>query len=198
MGIKGYFIQYKFILPESTSHSSYTYQKLFRALYGYTQSVYKSNGKVYKYHRPGVLSKTPYIRSGKNCVIIPPGVFNHLTTFFKTGQNPAHYWKGKGDWKAVYYMDEKNLDGKDVAKALEHLIDRTYVISSSNEPQNIANELTIIASSLARGDRPDEVYSKSIRAEAESIVNNPWFSEAQGHSAKLAEFYKQYIKLKAP
>src|SRR4030042_1173873 len=86
MGVKGYFIQYKFIIPENMKHSSYTYQKLFRALYGYTQAVFKSNGKTYHYHRAGVLSATPYLRPGKNCVIIPPGKFQHLLDFFKTGR----------------------------------------------------------------------------------------------------------------
>ncbi|GAG48539.1 unnamed protein product, partial [marine sediment metagenome] len=109
MPVDSYFIQYKFILPESVSHSSYSYQKLFRALYGYTQAVNKSSGKNYKYHRQGVLSSYPYLRAGKNCVIIAPDAFQNLISFFKTGRNPAHKWEVKGNWKAVYYMDEKAI-----------------------------------------------------------------------------------------
>ena len=35
-----------------------------------------------------------------------------MLDFFKTGKNPAHAWKFKGDWKAVYYMNEKDVDEK--------------------------------------------------------------------------------------
>jgi len=131
--MKGYFIQYKFIVPESTKHSSYTYQKLFRALYGYTQNVTKSNGKTYHYLRKGILSDFPYIRPGKNCVIIPPKSFNSLDTFFKTGKNPSHYWRVKGDWKAVFYLDEKSLDENQVINAIKNQIKRAFQDSSSDE-----------------------------------------------------------------
>lgn len=65
MSVRGYFIQYRFILPDSIKHSSYTYQKLFRAIYGYTQAVHKGSGKNYQYHRQGILSNYPFIRPGK-------------------------------------------------------------------------------------------------------------------------------------
>ena len=151
MVLRGYFIQYKFIVPESIKHSSYTYQKLFRALYGYTQNVTKSNGKSYKYHRRGVLSSTPYIRPGKNCVIIPPGTFNSLIDFFKTGKNPSHYWQGKGDWKAVYYMDEKNLTEDDVRAALEEQLDRTYIVTNTGEHKRLIEEIAIFTQKAKEG-----------------------------------------------
>ena len=87
MPVDAYFIQYKFIVPKSLSHSSYTYQKLFRALYGYTQAVYKSSGKTYKYHRKGVLSDVPFLRPTKNTVIIPVSALQKLLNFFNTGEN---------------------------------------------------------------------------------------------------------------
>ena len=138
----GFFIQYKFITPKSTKRSSYTYQKLFRALYGYTQNVTKANGKTYRYRRNGVLSSTAYIRPGKNCVIIPNSAFNSLTTFFKTGKNPTHFWEEKGDWKAVYYMDEKNLKEEDVLKALDDFLDRTFLSKEAGESQSIQTEIS--------------------------------------------------------
>lgn len=199
MAFKGYFIQYKFFVPESTKHSSYNYQKLFRALYGYTQNVSKSSGKMYKYHRPGVLSASPYIRTGKNCVIVPQGVLNRLTNFFKTGQNPTHYWRDKGDWKAEYYMDEKFLGEPDALAALEDLLDRSYVRTTSKEHENLGSELAAVAEQLKRGAKPDTSYAKLLLAEAEHIINNTWFKECRvSQSPKLSKFYGSYKAVKGP
>lgn len=189
---KGFFIQYKFIVPKSIKHSSYTYQKLFRAIYGYTQTVCKSSGKVYRYRREGILSKTPYLRPGKNCVIIPPKAFNQLTDFFKTGKNPAHYWHVKGDWKAVYYMDEKDLSDAEVTKALEVLLDRSYVLTTSNEHEKIDAEIKVALSSST----VDVAYRQLLLKEAERIVSGPWFKEAHKNSSRLTDFCSDYLSLK--
>jgi len=194
--LKGYFIQYKFILPESIKHSSYTYQKLFRAIYGYTQNVTKSNGKTYQYHRSGILSSTPYMRPGKNCVIIPPGEFNQLTTFFKTGKNPSHYWRGKGDWKAVYYMDEKTLSDSDVVSALESLLERQQVTTAAKTPATLISEIAAIMGSIKAGQRVDPQYKKIVLDKAERVVSNVWFKECSGRSPKLSSFYGNYKALK--
>lgn len=196
MGLRGYFIQYKFIVPETTKHSSYTYQKLFRALYGYTQNVCKSTGKTYKYHRRGVLSSVAYLRPGKNCVIIPPSAFTPLTTFFKTGQNPTHYWRGRGDWKAVYYMDEKTLGAAETTKALERLIDRLYVLTTSKAHEKLDNELANVVMQLKKGSKPEQAYSKLLVSEAEAVIANPWFKDSVSHSQKLNQFYNDYVALK--
>ncbi len=189
---KGFFIQYKFILPETVNHASYTYQKLFRAIYGYTQNVTKSNGKTYHYHRKGVLTDVPYLRPGKNCVIIPKEAFNPLVNFFKTGRNPTHYWRGKGDWKAVYYMDEKNLDSDAIINALEGLLNRSFVLTTSNEHEKIYEELLLAAS----GDMTDKNYEKILLAEAEKIISLEWFRENTSKSPKLIKFHKAYKALK--
>ena len=197
MGLKGYFIQYKFILPEGIKHSSYTYQKLFRALYGYTQNVTKSNGKAYKYHRDGVLSKTPYLRPGKNCVIIPHAAFNQLISFFKTGKNPSHYWRGKGDWKAVYYMDEKDLNESDVVAALEGQLDRTYITNSSDTPQQLSGALDIILTRAKETQKVDAAYLNATMSDAEKIVAGQWFKDTYKKSPKLTSFYQKYKQIKA-
>ncbi|MFH1586727.1 MAG: hypothetical protein ABID38_02630 [Candidatus Diapherotrites archaeon] len=189
---KGFFIQYKFILPETIKHASYTYQKLFRAIYGYTQNVTKSNGKTYHYHRKGVLSDIPYLRPGKNCVIIPKEAFNPLVSFFKTGRNPTHYWRGKGDWKAVYYMDEKNLENDAIIKALEGLLNRSFVLTTSNEHETIYEEM--LASS---GGVTDKNYKKILLDESEKIVSLEWFRENYSKSSKLVKFYQAHKALKA-
>lgn len=191
--LKGYFIQYKFIIPESVKHSSYTYQKLFRALYGYSQIVSKSNGKTYNYHRSGVLSKTPYVRPGKNCVIIPQNSFQELINFFKTGKNPGHYWQVKGDWKAVYYMDEKELEHEKIVEAMEGLVDRSYVLSPNKEHSKLIDEMEIIANSQ---NQVQEGHKKAIVSKAQEIATMPWFKEAQPKSVTLKKFHELYSKLK--
>lgn len=194
MSVKGYFIQYKFIIPENVKHSSYTYQKLFRALYGYTQAVFKSNGKNYRYHRKGVLSDVPYVRPGKNCVITPAGAFSKLLDFFKTGKNPAHSWKWKGDWKAVYYMNEKDVDEKVALTALEELVARQYVLTGSEAHESLLNEINVL---LKKEDSSiDKNYAALLVKESDKIVSNEWFKQLYGKSEKLSEFYSSYKKLK--
>ena len=117
--VQAILVQYKFILPSDIKHSSYTYQKLFRALYGYTQNVSKSSGKTYRYHRPGVLSSFPFTKPGKNLVLIPKSALSALVDFFKTGKTPSHEWHVKGDWKAAYYTDERDISVSDAAQALD-------------------------------------------------------------------------------
>jgi hypothetical protein len=193
MGVKGYFIQYKFIIPEKMKHSSYTYQKLFRALYGYTQAVFKSNGKTYHYHRQGVLSATPYIRPGKNCVIIPQGEFQRLLDFFKTGRNPTHVWKGKGEWKAVYYMNEKTVDEKSALTAIEALLERSYISGESGK-EKLVSELNALA---AKQGVVDKGYLAMVLNEAQQLTNTDWFKLVYPQSDKLNAFYSNYKKLKA-
>ncbi len=188
--LKGYFIQYKFILPETVKHTSYTYQKLFRALYGYTQAVNKSTGKNYKYHRKGVLSNMPYFRPGKNCVIIPEGSLQPLTSFFKTGKNPTHVWHVKGEWKAVYYMNEKKVELKEAVSALEGLVERTYT-DTTKAKKRLSEELE-----RAAKNEVDESYKSHLLSQAREICTHPWFSECHTASKKLSNFKANYDSLK--
>ncbi len=190
---KGYFIQYKFIIPETMKHSSYTYQKLFRALYGYMQNVTKSNGKTYHYHRKGILSDIPYIRPGKNCVIIPPKSFVPLDVFFKTGKNPAHFWRSKGNWKAVFYMDEKDLDEVQVIAAIKSQIERCFQRGSDDVP---VPELTLVAEKASKGEAISPEKLKASLAEAEKVVNAPWFKDVYAKDKGLGKFYECYKVLK--
>ncbi|MCR4334976.1 MAG: hypothetical protein NUV57_00375 [archaeon] len=191
--LKGYFVQYKFIIPETTKHSSYTYQKLFRALYGYTQNVTKANGKTYHYHRKGILSEIPYIRPGKNCVIIPPKSFSSLDSFFKTGKNPSHYWRVKGDWKAVFYLDEKNLEEKQVVDAIREQIKRCY---QGGADIGQIPELTILADKHKNNEPLSKDKIQLALNEAEPIVSNPWFKEVYQKDSTLKQFFEAYRTLK--
>ncbi len=195
---KGFFIQYKFIIPETVKHNSYTYQKLFRAIYGYTQNVTKSNGKTYSYHRKGVLSNFPHIRPGKNCVIIPTSAFNHLTTFFKTGKNPAHFWRVKGDWKAVYYMNEKTISEDDAVSAVEKTIQSTFVDKPSGaQSAGIDGEITLLLENRKNNLKIDQGYLNLVLSEAEKLTQNEWFKEFHTKSSKLSSFYKKFKELKS-
>lgn len=196
MTVKGYFIQYKFIIPEHIKHSSYNYQKLFRALYGYTQAVDKSNGKRYKYHRKGVLSEIPCIRPRKNCVIIPPEYFQKLIDFFKTGRNPSHAWKGKGDWKAVYYMNEKVLDEKDIIYAFERLFEKNFSFQGRVEPDTLYNVFKKFNSSDFSISANEKVFLPHIIQKVKEISNLEWFKEVYKKSEKLNKFYSNYKKVK--
>jgi hypothetical protein len=189
--VKGFFIQYKFILPPTTKHSAYSYQKLFRALYGYTQNVTKSAGKTHRYFRQGILTNVPYIRPGKNCVIIPKENISPLIDFFKTGKNPAHFWHKKGDWKAVYYMEEKNLSETQIVTALEELLKRVHV-ENSNLQSNIEKELNALVTSVKK----DSVYTNIVYEEAKKIISLPWFRETYKNSQKLTSFFKSFQQLK--
>ncbi|MEK6972702.1 MAG: hypothetical protein AABW72_01515 [archaeon] len=184
--VKGYFVQYKFIFPDSIKHSSYTYQKLFRAIYGYTQVVFKSSGKRYRYHRQGVLSEVPYIRSGKNCVIIPQAALQKLTTFFRTGINPTHKWHVKGNWKAVYYVGEKELNPTTVKDSLEKQLDRLYL----SEGKSVFNELK-----RCEVGEVSESYAKHLLSEAEKIIKQPWFVVVYSSSQNLKDFKTLYSKI---
>lgn len=194
--VKSYFIQYKFILPESIKHSTYTYQKLFRAIYGYTQNVTKSNGKTYHYFRKGVLSDTPYYRPGKNTVVIHPDVFPKLKQFFATGQNPSHKWITKGDWKAVYYMDEKELDESKIVQSLEDLLDRTYLATSSAPPAKLMDELSTILDTRSSSETPSDGRKRAALAEAQNILSHEWFQQHHPKSKTLTEFNDKVKQLK--
>lgn len=191
-----YYIQYKFILPDSIKHSTYTYQKLFRAIYGYTQNVTKSNGKVYHYHRKGVLSGTPYVRPGKNAVIIHPSAFPKIKQFFTTGQNPTHNWRSKGDWKAVYYMDEKEVDDAKLVSALEDWVDRTYITANERYPTKITEEVSTILDKQKVGETLEESHKSRVLNEANSIISSDWFKSHHQKSQKLIDFHEKVKSLK--
>lgn len=186
VGLKGYFIQYKVITPKSTSRASYTYQKIFRALYGYTQIIKKSNGKTYSYHREGVLSTIPHSKTGRNCVVIPKESLAVLLNFFKTGLNPAHKWQEKGDWKVVYYMDEKELTEEDVTNAIQRLIDRTYIFNSKGEQSKLVEELHL----LREKQEIDPKTKKTILDRSQKIITHPWFAESKSKNPKLFDFFQ--------
>lgn len=190
MVVRSYFVQYRFIIPDTVKHSSYTYQKLFRAIYGYTQAVYKASGKTYRYHRAGVLSNFPYLRPGKNCVIIPQSAFQSLQEFFKTGHNPTHNWQEKGEWKCTYFLNEKDVAEKEVSQALENLLSRKF-IDGTEGPIKLVSEMKRVV------EKGSEVgYRQALIKDAQAIVDLEWFKQTYSQSPQLSEFYELYKALK--
>ncbi len=187
--VKGFYIKYNFILADNVKYSSYTYQKLFRAIYGYTQNVTKANGKTYRYHRKGVLSDVPYIKTGKNSVIIPPKALNSLDNFFKTGKNPAHYWQAKGNWKATFYMDEKELGESQVVAAIKSHISRAFQTMSGDV---FVPDITVLAGKAKAGEVVPEEHIKISLEEAEKIISNPWFKDVYSKDPDLKKFFENY------
>jgi hypothetical protein len=192
MAIRSYFVQYRFIIPDTVKHSSYTYQKLFRAIYGYTQAVYKASGKNYHYHRPGILSPYPYIRPGKNCVIIPQVAFQPLQEFFKTGRNPTHNWSEKGDWKCTYFLNEKDVGEKEIIAALENLLSRKFIEGVEGQIKLVSEMKRVIEKGA------DLIYRQALVKEAQGVVDLEWFKQTYQQSSQLSEFYELYKLLKNP
>ena len=123
--MRGYHVRYTF--RTSRPHSSYEYQRFFRAIFGYTQVVVKKNGRRYVYFREGVLTRYPYIRKGRSTVVIPEEALSPLITFFKTGKNPAHSFSYLGDWKVTYFMQEVNVPPEDASLAVISALERILV-----------------------------------------------------------------------
>lgn len=186
-------IQYQFVLPSTTKHTSYSYQKLFRAIYGYTQNVTKNSGKVYRYHRRGVVSTTPYIHIGKNKIIIPKEDTEPIIEFFKTGQNPTHNWRGKGDWKATYYVDNTTITEEQATKALEAALDRCYIKTKKEAPQKLLEKLKNLQH---QKEAEDNTTTNKTLKEAKHIVNCSWFNECCSKSAKLQNLNNLYNSIK--
>jgi hypothetical protein len=128
-------------------------------------------------------------------VIIPPEVFQRLIDFFKTGKNPAHVWRGKGDWKAVYYMNEKDIDEKKVATALEELLERKFALTTANEHEKLVDEIALAAGKDS-GRAADQAYASMLLNQTVQITNSEWFKASYLHSEPLKSFYANYKLLK--
>ena len=152
--------------------------------------MYKASGKTYHYHRAGILSNYPYIRPGKNCVIIPPAAFQSLQDFFKTGHNPTHAWEEKGDWKCTYFLNEKDLGEKEIILALENLLSRKFV-DSNEGPIKLIVEMKRVAEKEV-----DFGYKLAILKDAQAIVDLDWFKLTYSQSPLLVEFYEYYRSIK--
>ncbi|MFH1545270.1 MAG: hypothetical protein ABIE23_04275 [archaeon] len=129
-------------------------------------------------------------------MVIQPDAFKELISFFKTGKNPAHNWTTKGDWKAVYYLNEKDLEESNVVSALEKWIDRTQLTSSSKEPMLLLEEMEKLKEEVSSGKKIDSAHHKAVLGEAQKITGSVWFKSAYSKSPKLKQFNSIYSFLK--
>ncbi|MDD3178074.1 MAG: hypothetical protein PHR26_00985 [Candidatus ainarchaeum sp.] len=185
------YIKYKFIFNKDINHSSYLYQKVFRSLYGYQQNVTKKNKKVYTYTRKGLLSDIPHLKPGKNSFIIPLNYENLIINYFKTGENPAHLWKNKGDWKVEYIIEKLEVDLESVIECLENFLSNYNIINLDNKSSLLLTELDYII----RTNNNNKDYIKYILKECNKITNFNWFKEVYKKSDLLSSFYEKYNSL---
>ncbi|MDD4983257.1 MAG: hypothetical protein PHH82_00250 [Candidatus ainarchaeum sp.] len=193
--VDAFLVRYKIKVLDEVKHSSYLYQKLFRAIYGYTQVVCKQTGKKYVYHRPGVLSKFSYIKEGKNEIIVTKDGFSYLINFFKTGKNPAHNWQSKGNWTASYSVVDVSMDEAKITKAVENQIRSTYVIDNQGNYRLLVDLLE----ELSLGKHIDKVFLKQYENIINFIKSGSWYDAALKRSGLVKKFDKLvgfYVKYK--
>ena len=129
----------------------------------------------------------PYIKQGKNCVIIHQNSFSKLKNFFLTGNNPTHKWQVKGDWKAVYYLNDKVLDESQVVKALESILERTHIFSTPQNHELIMPELVRLQELKTASALTNQNYMKVVLNEANEIISHPWFKKFYSKSNQLIQ-----------
>jgi hypothetical protein len=189
--IRSLYIKYKFIFNENIKYTSYNYQKIFRSIYGYQQNVTKKEGKIYVYYRDGVLSYIPYIKQGKGEVILPLQFDKSLIHFFDTGENPAHIWKTKGDWKVDYKINEIEVSAENIVSALIDVINK-----KTASTDNVYKKLSEILSNIAsNGDLMMVNNKQQIVDLAKKIITTNWFLETYNKSEELTSFYSNYQKI---
>ncbi|NPA86522.1 MAG: hypothetical protein GXO00_00750 [Candidatus Diapherotrites archaeon] len=179
--MKGYLIRYRY--KGSRPSSSYSYQRFFRALYGYTQVVTKSNGRTYVYYREGVLTLYPYIREGRNTVIIPPSALTDVIDFFKTGRNPAHSFEDLSNWDVSYYVEEVNVDPGSALKAIYSALNRILV----RVPEGFVPLRELVSKPVLS---PDELAA--LRQKARKIVETEWFRLLKDEDPLLQELHRKF------
>ncbi len=184
--VKAYMVKYKIKITSDYNHSDYGYQKIFRAIYGYTQNVTKGSGKTYIYHRPGVLSKTPYIKKGKNEVIVPKDVLTPLLEFLKTGENPTHKWREKGNWIGTYTLYDVDISEQQAKKAMERVISNSFVI----DEDGILKKLSNILEEFASGQRKQVPFplKQSILSEIKKVTSMDWYNMVVDKSGIVKRF----------
>ena len=162
--MKGFLIRYKY--RGAKPSSSYSYQRFFRALYGYTQVVTKSNGASYVYYREGVLTTYPYIHEGRNTMIIPENALEPLINFFKEGKNPAHSFEDLSNWTVTYYVEETTVDPPSALRAIYSALNRILV----KTPEGY-----IRLRELVQKDILDTDELAAVHAYSKNIVSSSWY-----------------------
>ncbi|MFA5745358.1 MAG: hypothetical protein WC932_00660 [archaeon] len=189
------YIKYKFIFNNNINHSAYLYQKVFRSIYGYTQNVTKKDKKTYLYHREGVLENIPYIKSGKNSIVIPIDTEHSIINFFNTGKSPIHNFREKGEWTIDYTIEKVEIDDTDIIRNIDSYIDSLVIISLDGNNKKLLDELNKLITD-------SEYLSKYKKANKDNLINKmkiiqniDWIIKCKDKSEKVKLFYELYNKV---
>lgn len=181
--IPGKQVTYKLVLPPKTHYKSYHYQKVFRAMYGYTQNVTKSNGHRYQYYRKGILTDSPIVRIGKCVIVLQEKEIQPLKTFFESGKNPGHTWWKKQPFKMVHVINDYNVTEFQVIRAIEEWV-RDYTIQATNAETGSLAKIV-----MNQSDKPVDIHGvKEIKNMIQLFGSNEWFSQYYYRSPFLVEF----------
>ncbi len=189
------YIKYKFIFNNNIKHSSYLYQKVFRSIYGYTQNVTKKDKKTYLYHRIGVLENIPYIRPGKNSVIIPLNTEHSLINFFNIGTTPTHHFREKGDWNINYSIEKIEINDIDIIRTIEKYIDSLVIISIDGNNKKLTDELNKIIEDTEYLYKYKKANKYNLLNKIKQIQEIDWFVKCK-KSERITNFYNTIEKVK--
>ena len=185
--VPGSFVKYMFIIPGVSDWSEYRYQKLFRLLYGYVQVVSKSSGGHYTYDRGGILTELPYIKTGKNSVIVPPDNLQRLISFFRTKKTSAGD-KAPEDCQIKYFIETVQKDPRELVPAFDALFERVRL--ESGKPLDAA------LSDLVTQEDYSSKDAGFVLQHAERVCSSSWFQSVMRESPRLGKFFENYQKLK--
>jgi hypothetical protein len=176
------FIKYKFIFNKDIKYTSYTYQKVFRDIYGYNQNVTKKNNKVYKYFRKGIINDIPFIKPGKNAIILPIGYKDKLKTYFDN----LKYKSNKYD--LTYSIEKIDINDESIVFAIEKFINNYYIINLSNKNKNLLNELDNIIINKIN----DKNYILYILKKCNFLFNINWVNDIKDKSKLVIDLFNKY------
>jgi len=180
------FIKYKFIFNKDIKHTSYTYQKVFRDIYGYNQNVTKNNNKVYKYYRRGIINNIPFIKPGKNSIILPIGFEEQLIKYFDSIKNISD------KYILTYSVDKIDINKESVIESFEKFINEYKILNLDNKNILLINELN----NIINNNINNKNYLLYIIKQCEYIINLSWFNDIKDQSELITNFYKNYNIIK--
>lgn len=190
------YIKYKFIFDNNIKHSSYLYQKVFRSIYGYTQNVTKKDKKTYLYHREGVLENIPFIRPGKNGIVVPINTEHNIINFFNTGKSPTHNFKERGEWSIDYDIQKIEVNEVDIIKATESFINSIVVVSIDGKNTKLFDELNRIINDKEYSSKFKKANKDNLINKINNILEIDWLKKTKENSEKIKNFISLFTKVK--
>lgn len=188
------YIKYKFTFNNNIKHSSYLYQKVFRSIYGYTQNVTKKDRQSYQYYRKGVISDIPFLRPGKNSIILPLNTEQKLLNFFNTGKSTTHNFREKGEYIIEYNINRVEINEIDIVRCLENYIENMYVVSIDGNNIKLIYELDLIINDLEHYNKYRKPNKDNLIKKLNFITGIDWFMKCENSSELIFNFLNK-IKL---